>query len=97
MMEIKFHPKAKKEFAKLDDDIRKRFDATLRKIAEDPTKIPESNKLHGGLEGCYKIKFRSIGYRMVYEVKEDVMIIYVLSVGKRDKSFVYSQAIKRRV
>lgn len=95
-MEIKFHPKAKKEYDKLDNEIRKKFDAALKKISEDYTQIPLSKKLSGDLKDCYKIKLKSSGYRMIYEVINGHLLIYVLSVGKRDKSYAYKEASQRR-
>ncbi|KAL1001631.1 hypothetical protein CH607_005915 [Haemophilus influenzae] len=37
----------------------------------------------------YKIKFRSVGYRLVYEVIEDKVVVYVLDVDKRECTEVY--------
>ena len=41
------------------------------------------------IKDCYKIKLRASGYRLVYRVHEDRVIIQVIAVGKRDKSEVY--------
>ncbi len=43
-----------------------------------------------GYESAYKIKLRSAGYRLAYEVVDDELLVYVLAVGKRDKGKVYS-------
>ena len=37
-----------------------------------------------GYENVYKIKLRNWGYRLVYEVKEDKIIIVVLAIGKQN-------------
>jgi len=40
----------------------------------------------------YKIKLRSIGYRLVYEVLDGRLVVLVVAVGKRDKNAVYKAA-----
>ena len=49
--------------------------------------VPAS-KLSGHTD-TYKIKLRTIGYRLVYTVKDDVVVVYVLAVGKRENNKVY--------
>jgi mRNA interferase RelE/StbE len=44
----------------------------------------------------YKIKFRSSGYRLVYEVNDEEIVIYVVAVGKRDRGIVYHKVKKRK-
>ncbi|WP_244887814.1 type II toxin-antitoxin system RelE family toxin [Ectothiorhodospira mobilis] len=43
-----------------------------------------------GYESVYKIKLRAVGYRLVYEVVDDTLIVYVLAVGKRGKGRIYA-------
>ena len=51
----------------------------------------ESAKLSGGNE-LYKIKLRQVGYRLVYEVNDEIVTVTVISVGKGD---VYKLAMRR--
>jgi len=44
----------------------------------------------------YKIKLRCIGYRLVYEVRENELIILVIAVGKRERNEVYRLADNRK-
>jgi mRNA-degrading endonuclease RelE of RelBE toxin-antitoxin system len=44
----------------------------------------------------YKIKLRGVGYRLVYEVRENELIILVIAVGKRERSEVYRLADSRK-
>jgi len=44
----------------------------------------------------YKIKLRSVGYRLVYEVNDKEITVYVISVGKRERGIVYSKAETRK-
>ena len=47
------------------------------------------------MANCYKIKQRSLGYRLIYRVDEDVVYVTVIAVGKRDKNQVYGAAKRR--
>ena len=44
-----------------------------------------------GYDSVYKIKLRTAGYRLVYEVIDDEIVVYVLAIGKRDKDAVYKK------
>jgi mRNA interferase RelE/StbE len=48
-----------------------------------------------GYDNVYKIKLRSIGYRMAYEVKDQEIVVLVLSVGKRENNSIYENLTKR--
>ena len=48
----------------------------------------EKDKL-SGYENVYKIKLRTVGYRLAYEVKDEEIVVLVLSVGKRENDKVY--------
>lgn len=43
----------------------------------------------------YKIKLKSVGYRLVYEVRDGELIVVVVAVGKRERNAVYKAAAKR--
>lgn len=45
--------------------------------------------------GHYKIKLRKQGYRLVYGVQDDVLIVIVMAVEKREDSAVYESATAR--
>lgn len=48
-----------------------------------------------GLVGCYKIKLRTLGYRLVYQVRNDEMAVIVIAVDKRDPLAAYKAAVSR--
>jgi mRNA interferase RelE/StbE len=54
-------------------------------------------ELHGDLRNCYKIKLRKQGYRLVYCVEDEVLIVVVLAVAKREGLAVYRFAVERRL
>ncbi len=90
---IKFLPTALKEWEKLSSDIRKHFKKKLIERTINPRN--SASQLHG-FKDVYKIKLRSSGYRLVYEVNDAEIVIYVIAVGKRDRGIVYKKAKKRK-
>jgi mRNA interferase RelE/StbE len=87
-----FKADAKKEWDKLDSTVRAQFKKKLIERLENPR--VESARLNG-MKDCYKIKLRSLGYRLVYQVRDSEILISVVAVGKRDRNQVYKIAIKR--
>jgi mRNA interferase RelE/StbE len=79
--ELEFEKNALKKFDKLNPQIAEQFIRKLEAILEKP-KIPK-NKLSGSVD-LYKIKLKSAGYRLVYKVKDDVVVVLVLDVDRRD-------------
>jgi mRNA interferase RelE/StbE len=90
---LKFLPVALKEWEKLGDPIRSQFKKKLAERLENP-KV-QADKLRG-YDSVYKIKLRSVGYRLVYEVVDGELVVYVIAVGKREKGRIYS-VLKQRV
>ena len=87
--ELGFVADALKEWGKLDSGIRAQFKKKLAERLELP-RVP-SAKLSGHPDR-YKIKLRSVGYRLVYEVRDQQLIVVVIAVGKRARSAVYKAA-----
>ncbi|HZW50619.1 MAG TPA: type II toxin-antitoxin system RelE/ParE family toxin [Rudaea sp.] len=89
---LAFVESALKEWRKLASPIREQFKKKLAERLEHP-RVPAA-RLHN-LPDCYKIKLRSAGYRLVYQVDDKIVLVTVIAVGKRDKQRVYSRAAKR--
>ena len=89
---LEFHVKARKEWDKLDATIRLQFAKKLKERLSSPR--IEADKLSGMVD-CYKIKLRSIGYRLVYEVIDDEVVVIVIAVGRRENNAVYDDANSR--
>ena len=87
-----FLKKSKKEWNKLNAPIREQLKKKLKKRLESP-RVPH-DKL-SGFQHVYKIKLRSSGYRLVYEVVNEKVIVLVLSIGKRESDIAYKEARKR--
>jgi mRNA interferase RelE/StbE len=90
--ELLFHPDALEEWGKLDKPVREQFKKKLAERLPDPH-VP-SAKL-SGQKSRYKIKLRSAGYRLVYDVVDAQLIVTVVAVGKRERNAVYKAAASR--
>ncbi|BBU97441.1 type II toxin-antitoxin system RelE/ParE family toxin [Providencia rettgeri] len=89
---VKFRDDAAKEWKKLGATVQKQFAKKLKLLIENPH-IPSARL--SGLQNCYKIKLKASGYRLVYEVVDNQLIIIVVTVGKRNRNEVYDVAKKR--
>ncbi|NYH11601.1 type II toxin-antitoxin system RelE family toxin [Pseudomonas moraviensis] len=90
--ELEFSEKAWKEWKKLDANLKEQLKKKLQERLENPH-IP-ADRLRG-LGGAYKIKLRNVGYRLVYRVKDEVLIVTVIAIGKRERGDVYKIATER--
>ncbi|MER0044717.1 MULTISPECIES: type II toxin-antitoxin system RelE/ParE family toxin [unclassified Pseudomonas] len=90
--DLEFNAQALKEWGKLGSPIRLQFAKKLKERLENPR--VEADKLRD-MPNCYKIKLRSIGYRLVYEVIDSRLVVTVIAVGKRERSKLYGSASKR--
>lgn len=89
---LEFLEQAFDEWQKLNPSIKQQFKKKLTKLLDHPR--ISKNKLSGH-PNRYKIKLRSIGYRLVYEVIDDEIIVLVIAVGKRENNAIYRSADSR--
>ena len=87
------HKDFKAEWEKLPVARRDRIKKKRAKVIEQP-QMPK-NMRRGDLAGCYKIKVLKAGVRLVYQGKDDQVVILLITVGKRADSIVYDEAKKR--
>lgn len=90
--QLEFDQRALKEWRKLGTAVREQLKKKLAECLESPG--IEADKL-SGMPDCYKIKLTSSGYRLVYPVINGRVIVFVVAVGKRERSEVYSAASRR--
>ena len=90
---LKFHEKALKEWMKLGEPVKSQLKKKLIARLENPH--IQADRLSGFSTALYKIKLRSAGYRLVYEVNDNEITVFVLSVGKRDRLQAYENARDR--
>ena len=84
---LKFTDISNKEYKKLNSTIQEQFKKKLKERLKNPR--VQKDKL-SGYENVYKIKLRSSGFRLAYEVKDEQIVVLVLSVGKRENNKVYN-------
>jgi mRNA interferase RelE/StbE len=90
---LKFVLPALTEWRALDGSVKANLKKLLAKRLENPH--VRGSELRGELRGCYKIKLRKQGYRLVYQVDDDVLVVLVLAVGKRENDGAYRAAFER--
>ena len=89
---LEFLPSAVKEWRRLDSSIRNQFSKKLHERLREPRVV--SARLRE-LPDCYKIKLRSAGFRLIYQVKDEVLTDMVIAVGKREGAAAYKAAENR--
>ena len=91
--QLEFLESALAEWKSLDGSVRQVLKKLLEKRLETP-RVPGA-ELHGELADCYKIKLRKQGYRLVYQVRDESLVVLVIAVDRRDKDKVYQAATER--
>jgi mRNA interferase RelE/StbE len=90
---LEFLESALREWRALDGSVKEIFKKHLASRLAAPHS--PGSELHGALAGCYKIKLRAQGYRLVYQVRDKVLVVLVIAIDRRDKDKVYRAALKR--
>lgn len=89
---LEFEKRALKEWKKLGHPIKEQLKKKLAERLENPH--VQSARLRGRANR-YKIKLRSSGYRLFYEVNDNKIILLVIAIGKRAGDAVYTLANER--
>ena len=89
---LEFLPSALKEWRKLGATVRNQFAKKLGERLAAP-RVPSARL--SDFSDCYKIKLRKVGYRLVYRVDDDRIVVIVIAVGKRERNEAYKTAAKR--
>ena len=94
---ILFHPKASQEFLKLDGHLKKLVAKQLKKIESHPTLgKPLGNKAGIDLTGYRKLYVDNKKVRIIYEIIEEKITVFVIAIGKRNEMIVYRDAFNRK-
>ena len=86
---LAFVPQALKDWKKLDPHTRQLFKTRLIERLEMPRVVSAQLREH---PYRYKIKLRALGYRLVYEVRDQEVLVVIVAVGRRDGNAVYLAA-----
>jgi len=77
--EVTLAPAAARQLRKFDPQVRRRVQAAIELLADDP-RPPTATRLVGGA-GEWRV--RTGDYRIIYEIKENRLLVLVLNVGHR--------------
>ena len=101
--EIAYLAEAKKDLKALDHSVETQVLKGIRKVAQNPVSIydggygkPLGNKNGNDLTGLFKIKFRDLGIRVVYQLMISETVMQIVVVSARSDEQVYKEAARRR-
>lgn len=94
--QIKFHPEALKEFCSLDGSIKKLVKKQIDKLKTSPFLGEELGNKNGyDLTGYRKMYVCKKQVRIVYSIVENVLLVNIIAIGKREDMEVYAGAAER--
>jgi len=86
MYALVFLTSAKKEFKKLDSVAQKRIKEKLILLVENPEILKNNIKpLKGEHQGLFRLRVNQ--YRVVFQIKDDELIITIIRVGHRKEVY----------
>jgi len=94
---IEFIPDAENDYAGLDKSIKNQVSNKIDALSDNPyLGEPLGNKSGMDLTHFYKIYVAKKKYRIVYRlIGEQVEVIEIVGIGKRDKEAIYKLVAKR--
>ena len=97
MYELKYHPLLEDDLKQLNNSIRIEVFKKLKKIQQSPELgLPLGNKNNMNLTGLRKVYVAKKQVRIVYEIIDNILMVHIIAIGKREEMEVYTQAEKRR-
>lgn len=93
---VEFLPEAAQEFEALDGSLKKIAAKQIDKLVERPELGEPLGKRMGiDLTGYRKIYFGKKGYRIVYEIQRQRLVILIIGIGKRERAEIYREVARR--
>ncbi len=91
------HPLVKEDMKKLNRSIQIQVLKKLKQLALSPElDKPLGNKNGLNLTGLRKVYVAKKQVRIVYEIIDDMLVVKVIAIGKREEMQVYKEAEKRK-
>ncbi len=81
--DIRWRPRARRNFLALDRPVRERIDEAVSGLAEDPR--PPGVKALTGMPGTLRIRVGD--YRVLYAVSDSDQVLRILDVRHRSKAY----------
>ena len=85
-----FRKRAQKAFDKLGTAVQRQL---AKKLTERLSNSRVSAHALQDMPNCYRIKLRSAGFRLIYRVEDERMVVLVIAVGPRERNEAYDFAI----
>ena len=96
MYELKLHPKIEDDLKELDYSLQLQVFKKLKQLQLSPELgLSLGNKNNMNLSGFRKVYVDKKRVRIVYEIQNEILCIYVIAIGKRDDMEVYKKASVR--
>lgn len=96
MHELKLHPKIEDDLKELDYSLQLQVFKKLKQLQLSPELgLSLGNKNNMNLSGFRKVYVDKKRVRIVYEIQNEILCIYVIAIGKRDDMEVYKKASAR--
>ncbi|MBN1770786.1 MAG: type II toxin-antitoxin system RelE/ParE family toxin [Deltaproteobacteria bacterium] len=77
---VEWSPQAWREFQVLDGVIQRRLAAAVDGLAQNP-RPPGAKRMHGRASDVWRIRVGD--YRLLYQIRGDVLVVFVVKVGHR--------------
>jgi len=93
---VEFLSEAAREFDALDGSLKRVAAKQIDKLAERPELGEPLGKRMGiDLTGYRKISFGKKGYRIVYEIQRERLMILIIGIGTRERAEIYREVARR--
>jgi len=76
---VVFRPRAARDFRKLPQDIKERLQPHIDALTSNPR--PRGVEKFAGTANGYRIRVGT--YRVLYEIQDDVLVVYVVKIAHR--------------
>ena len=88
---VRFRPRAEKAFKRLDFSKQQQLARKLDERRRNP-RVPADSVRE--IKDGYTIKLRAAGLRLIYQVRDNELVILVLAVAGREREEAYAEALR---
>ncbi len=93
---VEFLPEAAREFEALDGSLKRVAAKQIDRLAERPELGEPLGKRMGiDLTGYRKTYFGKKGYRILYEIQRNKLVVLIIGIGKRERAEIYREVAHR--
>lgn len=85
MYEVRLSPQAKQFYRKADKPLAQKLARCFEQLEQTPRDHPNAKPLKGNLAGQFR--YRVGDYRVIYRVEEQQVLVMVLKIAHRGRSY----------